>query len=331
MNLLIISNNPDRASFRQRIGIYLYTLRKSGIDCEVAKLPDNFWGRQKLLKKAADFDGVFLHKKTLNFFDAHYLRRYSRKIIYDFDDAVMYSPKSPDSNSTVRFNRFHRTVKLADMVITGNSYLAEHAKKFNNRVEILPTGLDTREYRNYKVEKKDDKIRLVWIGSKSTLRYLTEIKPALEQIGLRFKNVVLKTICDEFLDLQNMLVEKCIWSKQTEVADLIASDIGLAPLPNNRFTRGKCGFKVLQYAAAELPVVASPVGTNAEYVLDNVTGFWVTDMRQWVDRIARMIENPRLRNQMGQEGRRQAVNFDASIIGNKLIGLIKEVLGSSRV
>ena len=218
-----------------------------------------------------EFDGVFLQKKGLNPFDAFWLRKYSKKIIYDFDDAIMYSPKTPERYSLSHFRRFRRTAKLADMVIAGNSYLAEHARKFNSNVEILPTGLDVKAYKSGTKSKNDDKIRLVWIGSQSTLKYLAEIKPTLEEIGSRFDNVILRIICDNFIDLRKMPVEKCPWSEQTQVIDLATSDIGLAPLPDNRFTRGKCGFKVLQYAAAGLPVVASPVGVNTEYISDGIT------------------------------------------------------------
>ncbi|MFQ5772822.1 MAG: hypothetical protein ACE5HX_19960, partial [bacterium] len=168
MNLLIISNNPNRASFRQRIGIYLDTLRTNGINSEVAQLPSSYLARRKLFQRAADFDGVFLHKKGLNFFDAFWLRRYSKKIIYDFDDAIMYNPKTPERDSSSHFRPFRRTAKLADMIIAGNSYLAQHARKFNPNVEILPTGLDTSAYNVETGPKNDAKIRLVWIGSHST-------------------------------------------------------------------------------------------------------------------------------------------------------------------
>ncbi|MFQ5771678.1 MAG: hypothetical protein ACE5HX_14185, partial [bacterium] len=177
MKLLIITNNPHRASFRQRIGVYLDILRGNGINCEVARLPAGFLERLKLFKRAGGFDGLFLHKKKLNFFDALWLRRYSKKVIYNFDDAIMYSDKAPDRNSPLHFIPFRRTVRLADMVITGNSYLAEHARKFNPNVMVLPIGLRVSDYKLDSPAKSDDKIRLVWIGSKSTLGYLAEIKP----------------------------------------------------------------------------------------------------------------------------------------------------------
>ena len=328
MNLLILTNNPERASFRQRIQIYFDTLRANGIDYQVAKLPDGFLARRKLFKLAADFDGVFLHKKGLNFRDAVWLRRNSKKIIYDFDDAIMYNPHRPDRNSPSHFNSFRRSAKLADVVIAGNSYLAQHAQKFNAEVMILPTGLDTKAYRVDKV-KDDGRIRLVWIGSRSTLQYLAEIKPALEQIGLHYDSVVLRIICDNFFDLKNMEVEKRRWSLEKQVEDLTTSHIGLAPLPDNRYTRGKCGFKILQYQAASLPVITSPVGVNSEYVRNGVTGFHASSIKQWIDRISELIDNIELRKQMSDAGLDQTQSFDINVIGKKLCGFITECIRGS--
>ena len=326
MNLLVLSNNPKRASFRQRVAVYLDTLRTNGIDCEVAKLPPGSLARRKLFKRATNFDGVFLHKKALNPFDAFWLRRYSRRIIYDFDDAIMYDDKNPEKPSHKRQKAFQRTVKLADMVTAGNSYLAEHARKFNPNVEVLPTGLTVSDYKLDYHPENDDKIRLVWIGSRSTLKYLAEIKTALEEIGSRFDNVVLRIVCDDFFDLQNMEVEKRLWSKETRVIDLATSDIGLAPLPDNRFTKGKCTFKILEYASAGLPIVASPVGTNSDHIRDNVTGLFATHIREWLDRINQLIEDTHIRKRMGEKALAQAKKFDISIIGKRLTKLITKCL-----
>lgn len=326
MNLLVLSNNTKRASFRQRIGIYIDTLRTEGIECEVVQLPSGTLARRELFKRAGEFDGVFLHKKKLNFFDALLLRRYARKIIYDFDDAVMYPEKNPERSDGKRARSFQRTARLADMVIAGNSYLAEHAKSCNADVQILPTGLDISAYNVRANPGSDGKIRLVWIGSKSTLPYLAEVKPALEEIGSRFENVVLRLISDEFFDLQNMQVEKNRWSEQTQIMDLLTSDIGLAPLPDNRFTRGKCGFKILQYAAAGLPVVASPVGVNAQYVRDTVTGFFAVNLSEWSDRIAKLITDSDLRRKMGTGALTIVKDFDAGVIGRQLTESITKCL-----
>lgn len=326
MKLLIVTNNPRRASFRQRIEVYIDTLQANGIACEVAKLPSGSYSRRKLFKRAKEFDGVFLHKKGLNLIDGFWLRKYSKKIIYNFDDAVMYSDKRPDRNSRSHFIPFRRSVKLADMVIVGNSYLAEHAQRFNSNVKILPIGLKVSDYKLDCPPKDDGKIRLVWIGSKSTLNYLAEMKPTFEEIGVRFDNVILRIICDEFFDLENMPVEKQLWSKDTRSIDLATSDIGLAPLPNDRFTKGKCSFKVLEYASAGLPVVASPIGTNSDHIRDNVTGFLVIETQEWIDRITQLIEDGQLRKKMGQEGRAHAEKFDVSMIGKQLTELVTQCL-----
>jgi len=326
MKLLIITNNPDRASFRQRIGVYLDILKANNIDYEVVQLPIGFSARHKLFKRAADFDGVFLHKKGLNVLDALSLRRYSRKIIYNFDDAVMYSDKRPERYSRSHFVPFRRSVRVADMVIAGSSYLAEHARRFNSNVEVLPIGLKVSDYRPDGHGKADDKIRLVWIGSRSTLGYLEEITPAIEEIGARCDQVILRIIGDDFLELNNMPVEKRLWSMDTRGIDIASSDVGLAPLPDNRFTRGKCSFKVLEYSAAGLPVIASPVGTNSEYVKEGTTGFLAADTRQWEDKMIQLIESPQLRQQMGRAGLELAANFDIEVIGRKLCNLITKCM-----
>lgn len=328
MSLLIITNNPDRASFKQRIEVYLAKLGESGVDCEVARLPAGTFARRRLFKRAAEFDGVFLHKKALNPLNAVWLSEYGKKVLYDFDDAIMYDDHDAQTPDRKRKKAFQRTVKLADMVIAGNSYLAEHAREFNSNVAVIPTGLDTSAYKVQASPIKDGKIRLVWIGSSSTLRYLAEIKTALEEIGSRLDNVILRIICDEFLDLKNMKVEKVQWSFQNQAIDLVASDIGLAPLPDNAFTRGKCGFKILQYAAAGLPAVASPVGVNAQYASNGVTGFHATNTAEWVTSISRLIENAELRKTMGCQARLWVTSFDVDIIGKRLIGMIEESMKS---
>jgi len=318
----------ERPSFRQRIGGCLDILRSNGINCEVVRYPRSLPARYKVLKRCADFDAVYLQKKTLNFLDGFLLRRYAKNVIFDFDDAVMYDDKQPERKPSYykRTKPFERIVGLSKLVIAGNSYLAELARRFNPNVEVLPTGLDIGSYKLQSILKKDSNIRLVWIGSKSTLKYLACIKPALEEIGCRFDNVVLRIICDDFFDLENMEVEKCRWSLSTQAYDLAMGDIGLSPLTDNRFTRGKCGFKILQYAAAGLAVVASPVGVNAEYVREGITGFCASDTQQWIDRLSQLIEDAALRKQMAQAGGAFVENFDINVIGQRLCELVYKYL-----
>lgn len=323
MNLLIISNNPDRASFRQRIGGYLPCLHDAGIQAEVCQLPTNKLARWRLFTSARNFDAVLLHKKHLNLFDAKLLRHYSKTVLYDFDDAVMYSPTKPDSNQTSHFRLFRRTAKMADVMIAGNEYLAEHARRYCSNVHLLPTGLDTKEF--HKTEKTpQNKIRLVWIGSKTTLAYLSELKAVFEQIGKNDTRVVLRIIADDFFDLDYMTVEKHIWSLDTQCSDLLECDIGLAPLPDNRFTRGKCGFKILQYLAAGLPVVASPVGVNGDFIHKSRAGLIAATPEQWKNAIVKMVQDAALRNQLGQNTRQFVQQYDTAVLAKRFCEIIKK-------
>jgi glycosyltransferase involved in cell wall biosynthesis len=324
MKLLVITNNLHNASFRQRVKLHLPALRDSGFDCEVACLPRRALARRGLFRRGAGFDGVLLHKKPLNPFDAFFLRRYSRRIVYDFDDAVMYNAKAPGRNNGHRLRAFRRTVRLADLVIAGNDYLAEHARVHNPNVHVVPTGLDTQAYKEQVRPESDGKIRLVWIGGRATLPFLQRISPALEQVGTHSPNVVLRIICNTFFDLEHMPVEQRPWSLHGQLPDLVSADIGLAPLPDNRYTRGKCGFKILQYAAAGLPSVASPVGVNAEHVQHDVTGFHATDSADWIEKLTQLIQDAPLRTRMGQAARESVARFDEKRIAEQLGTFLKE-------
>lgn len=297
-----------------------------GIEAEVVVLPKGILSRWRLFRRAGSFDGVFLHKKRLNFFDAFFLRMFSRKIIYDFDDAIMYDDKRPGRGSSKRLMDFARTAKLADVVVAGNKYLAEHALKYNSNVEVLATGLDVGAY-DIDAERVDGgKVRLVWIGSKSTLMYLEGLREVLEEIGRRYDNVVLRIICDAFLDLENMEVEKVDWALESQSRQLRESDIGLAPLTDDNFTRGKCGFKILQYMAASLPVVASPVGVNGDLINDEAAGLTAETPEEWIAALNKLIADKDIRGRMGKTGRDGVGEFGLGVIGGELVNIIKKTL-----
>jgi len=327
MKLLVISNNPSRPSFRQRVEIYLDPLRSDGIESEVHKLPKGYIKRRGLFRRAKKFDAVLVHKKCFNLLDARCLRRHSRKIIYDFDDAVMYKADRPESEHTSHKRLFERAVGLADCVIAGNEYLAQHARQFNSDVHILPTGLAVDDYKSGSARPNDGKVRLVWIGSKATLKYLEQLSPVLEEAGRRFDNLVLRIVCDSFFTLVNIPVEQRQWSRQTQAADLATSDIGLAPLPDNRFTRGKCAYKVLQYMAAGLPVIASPVGVNRQYIEESGAGLLAENDEQWLERITELIKDGPSRARMAKAADKFVRVFDREVLGVKLLKIITDCAG----
>ena len=282
--------------------------------------------RHRLFRRAADFDGVFLHKKKLNAVDAWNLRRHSRKIIYNFDDAIMYSYKRPGAYSRAHSVPFCRTVRLADMTLVGSFYLAEKARPLNPNTDVLPLGLDSRDYGLDAKPASDGRVRLVWIGSKSTLPYLETVRPALHRVAARYGNLVIRVIGDGFPSWPGVPIEHLKWSPQTRRTGLATSDIGLAPLPDDPFTRGKCSFKVLEYSASSLPVVGSPVGTNVDHIVEGQTGLLATTEEEWVGCLTRLIENPALRVQMGQDGRIHAADYDVQVVGARLTKLIRQCL-----
>jgi glycosyltransferase involved in cell wall biosynthesis len=146
-------------------------------------------------------------------------------------------------------------------------------------------------------------LRLVWIGSRSTLRQITSFLPVFEAIGRRAPGTVLRIIADAALEARHITVENVPWSREAEAALLAECDIGLSPLPDTPFTRGKCAFKIVQYMAAGLPVITSPVGANAEYVREGETGLWAETHEQWLAAFDRLAGDAALRASMGRAGR----------------------------
>ena len=328
MRLLILSNNLLRPSYRQRIGDFTPYLNDAGIETTVTQLPKGKMQRWSLLRSARHYDAVLLHKKCLNYFDSRILRRHSRRLIYDFDDAVMYSPHQPQSDRSSHMRLFKRTASMADCMIAGNEYLAEHARRFCSKVYVLPTGLDLRPYTDVRDVAVDDRLRLVWIGSQSTLKYLQSIAPVLDDIADDSDNITLRAIADDFPELKVMEIERHRWSLQTQASDLGVCRIGLAPLPDNRFTRGKCGFKILQYFAAGLPVVASPVGVNRDLIEKSGAGMLAETPEQWKQAIEQLVANQELRTEMGQKARHFIADYDTPVLAKRFVEIVQTEMQS---
>lgn len=305
MRILFLVPRLDKASTRYRVLQYLPFLEAAGSTCTVRPLSraPRQWGM--LLREVRRADVVVVQKKLFSRFEILLLRRLARRLVYDFDDAVMYKDAAAsDRQQRRQRRRFEITVARADLVIAGNRYLRQEALTANPRVELLPTPLDLERYR-LRPPMADNGVVLGWIGSRGTLKYLQQLTPVLEEVGRRFPGVRLKIVADAFFDLRALPVEKKPWSEAEEIADLHSFDIGLMPLADDVWTRGKCGFKLLQCMAVGLPVVCSPVGINAEIVSDGVEGFWATDQTEWVQRLGELIADAGLRAAMGERARRK--------------------------
>jgi len=303
MRVLFLIQGWERPSSRYRVLQYLPYLEKWGVKTDVAIYPQNIRKYASIYRNTMDYDLIFLQRKRLNPLSLYFLRERAKRMVYDFDDAVMYKDsKASLPYSRTREKRFARIVKASDHVIAGNSFLYDQAKEYNSSVTVIPTAIDIQKYRIKNYEGKE-KITIGWIGSSSTLPYLTQIKGIFEDLGKKYSNIQLKIICDSFFDCEYIPVIKKVWSHKDEIEDLMSIDIGVMPLLNDIWSRGKCGLKILQYYGVGVPVICTPVGVNRDVVHDGVNGFWAMDNEEWLEKLCLLIEDPSLRQKMGIQGR----------------------------
>ena len=236
------------------------------------------------------------------------LRGAAKRLVYDVDDALFqrdsYHAKGPASR--MRRRRFAATVGVADLVIAGNEFLRQevlaHAEP--GRVRVVPTCLEPQWYTAAAHTRTGPAARLVWIGQRSTLASLECAAEHLAAAAERLPGMTLRVISDSARTLPGVQVVPRPWSAATEAAELAEGDIGINWLPDDSWSRGKCGLRVLQYMAAGLPVVANPVGMNCAMVVDGVTGYLASTPQEWAAAIARLAADPDLRQSMGAAGRR---------------------------
>jgi glycosyltransferase involved in cell wall biosynthesis len=306
MRLAALVESPDHVCCRYRLGAFRASLAAVGHELSLTPLPRFWWERLRTGADLRDADAVVLQRKLLSRLEIGLLRSRVRKLFLDFDDAVWlrdsYSVKGHASGRRLR--RFRATVSRCDAVIAGNAFLAEQAERWSGGpVRIIPTCVDTNRYPVATHDRLAGTAQLVWIGSSSTLKGLDQIRPLLEQVGAVSPGASMKLICDRFLKLRNMPVIDCQWSEATEAQEIAAADLGISWVPDDPWSRGKCGLKVLQYMAAGLPVVANPVGVQAEMVRDGETGFHARTPDEWVEAVRTLAADPDLRRRMGRAGR----------------------------
>jgi len=273
-------------------------------------------------------DVVTVQRRLLPSWQLPLVRRASRVLLYDFDDAVFLrdSYATKGLHSRRRMRRFVATVQAADGVLAGNQVLAKEAVRWSrpNCVHVIPTCVDPNCYALAEHTRSPGNAELVWVGSSSTLRGLESIRPLLERLGHELPGLHLKLVCDRFLQLQQLPVRACPWSEANETADIAAADIGISWLPDDLWSQGKCGLKVLQYMAAGLPVVANPVGVQKEMVRHGETGFLAETPEQWVEAVGRLARNPELRRRMGGAARRRVeADYSVAVGAAKWLKLLK--------
>jgi glycosyltransferase involved in cell wall biosynthesis len=291
---------------RYRVVAFEPFLTAAGHTLELRPLPASGLARFLLFRELRTADAVILQRKLLPRIQLNWLRHYAKRLIFDFDDAIWLRDSYSQKGSTCRrrFRRFARTVRSVDCVVGGNSFLIEQARTLAPRteVELIPTSINPLKY-EVATHERTKQLRLVWIGSSSTLQGLERFRPILEAIGKAIPDTRLKLICDRFIGLEHLAVEAVPWCEATESKDLASADIGITWIPDDDWSRGKCGLKVLQYQAAGLPVIANPVGVHPEFIRPGETGCLAQTPAEWIESI-QQLANPATRNQYGRTARR---------------------------
>jgi glycosyltransferase involved in cell wall biosynthesis len=305
---LALVDDPDHVCCRYRIRAFEPALNDASWSLRVEPLERSWAGRSRQFRGLAEFDTVILQRKLLSGWQFRDLRRRSRRLVFDFDDAVLYrdsyDARGPQSGRRAR--RFARTVRRCDAVLAGNGFLAACALREGAsaaRVRVIPTCVDTRRYRPADHAARGARLDLVWIGSASTLQGLQAQRPLWERLRREVPGIRLRVIGDRFPDFGPLPVLAVPWNEATEAAELAAGDVGISWVPDDLWSRGKCGLKVLQYQAAGLPVVANPVGVHAEMVEPGVSGFLATSPEEWVAAVRSLAGDAALRRRMGQAAR----------------------------
>lgn len=337
--VLFLCPYPVRHAPSQRFRVELYEryLQEAGIKYSIASFideatwnilykggsaPQKAWGVIKgylkrirtVLFDAPRYDYIFVHREAAPLgppvFEWIVSKLWGKKMIFDFDDAIWIPNTTAENKMVSMVKAFWKTgynCKWSYKVSGGNKYLCEYAAQYNNNVVLVPTCVDTELFHNKTKEHTAGKVTVGWTGSHSTLFYLDELIPILQELQqeLDFNFLVIANR-DPQLPLKNY--QFVPWNESTEVTDLLKMDVGVMPLTADKWSEGKCGFKLIQYMSLGIPAIASPVGVNSEIVDHGINSFLATDTTEWKDGLRKLVTDLELRRSMGAEGRRKIVS-----------------------
>ncbi|MDA8018076.1 MAG: glycosyltransferase family 4 protein [Thermoanaerobaculia bacterium] len=291
-------------SFRHRHRPLLALLADQGWRCRVEEIAKGRYFRRILRRRRelAQTDVLVLAKIKLGLGEPLLLTTLPTRIVFDFDDAIYVRQaarlESEPDRSSLRRIKFRHTCRLAHLVLAGNEQLASASREHSNWVETIPTSIDLLPVG----EKKGTGRTLVWIGMPENLKYLELIRRPLTELQQLYPDLKLRVICSQPPPWPEANIEWIPWSEQVETPALASADIGLMPLTDDTWSRGKCGFKLLQYMSHALPCVASPVGVNRDIVRGGNTGFLARSELEWFSAIRKLLDDLHLRQGIGMRG-----------------------------
>jgi len=342
----------EAASTRQRVLQYLPHLDRAGIKVDVYPLLDDAYVRSlasgeapsrpavaaayarrlRHLLRGETADLLWVYAELFPWLPARFERlafRAGKPLLYDYDDAFFHAYDDHPNRAVRRLlgGKLAPLMRGAAAVCAGNPYLADYAARHNQATHVLPTVVDTDRYCPAG-NRGERPLTIGWIGSPSTWHYVKPLLPLLADLArerrVRFLAVGAgaAAAADGF---DGMALEP--WSEAGEIASVQAMDIGIMPLPDAPWARGKCGYKLIQYMACGLPVVASPVGVNTQIVADG-PGFLASDLEQWRRALDRLIDDSELRRRMGEAGRARAVeDYSLKAHAPRLVEIMRRAAG----
>lgn len=296
----------------------------------------SFIHRLKDVYRAKDYDVIFIYREAFmlgTVFFEKMLAKTKVPIIFDFDDSIWLNDTSVGNKNLAWLKNPKKVAsicKLSNLVTVGNEYLASYAKKYSQNVVVVPTTIDLKYHQGRQIEQ-GDKICIGWTGTSTTIKHFERIIPVLTRISKKYNDKVVFRVIADVVDLNYTLpVDYVKWSKFSEIDDLLGFDIGIMPLPDDEWSRGKCAFKGLQCMALKVPVILSPVGVNSEIIVHGENGFLADTDDEWFNYLSQLIEHSSLRNSIGHKGYETVKeNFSVEVWEKKLFEIIVLTIKSS--
>jgi glycosyltransferase involved in cell wall biosynthesis len=355
--LFLCIHRPDRSpTQRFRFEQYVDYLNQNGFNCKhffILNAQDDkvFYSNGNFLRKGLlvlkfyfkllkltltekNVDLCFVQREAFVLGTTYFERFFAKrsKMVFDFDDSIWLQNVSEANKKFVFLKNPNKTIeliKISNLVFAGNQYLADFAKNNNPNVVIIPTTIETNLYKP-SIKQNSDKVIIGWSGSVTTIQHFNYAVNALKIVKSKFGDLVdIRVIGDGNYVNEELGIKGLPWKKESELQDLSVIDIGIMPLPDDEWSKGKCGLKGLQYMALGIATIMSPVGVNTEIIQDGDNGFLASTEEEWVSKISLLVENKELRQLLGDAGRKTVVDkYSVDANKGKYLKYFNDLVGS---